>query len=243
MTATDTDKIRNASAGAGQGYILRTEELCRNFTMGREVVRAVDHVSIAILERRLTILRGRSGSGKTTLMNLIGTLDRPDEGLIYFGDSEISNASESERDEIRRGNMGFVFQSIALISLMSAYENVDFRMRVAGFNQREIQPRVEECLTIVGLGKRMHHRPHELSGGEQQRVAIARAIAHRPKIIFADEPTAELDTHTGLQVVKLFRKLVEEENLTVLMTTHDPSMMEVADHVFTMEDGKIVDEQ
>ena len=137
--------------------------------------------------------------------------------------------------------MGFVFQSIALIALMSAFENVDFRLRVAGYPVDRRTRRAEECLEIVGLRKRMEHRPNELSGGEQQRVAIARAIAHRPRLVFADEPTAELDTHTGLQVVKLFRDLVEREGLTVVMTTHDPSMMDVADKVFTLEDGVLVD--
>lgn len=136
--------------------------------------------------------------------------------------------------------MGFVFQSVALMPLMSAYENVDFGLRIAGFDPKERKKRAEECLSIVGLKKRMHHRSHELSGGEQQRVAIARAIAHKPKVVFADEPTAELDTHMGLQVMKVFKSLVEDEGLTVVVATHDINMMEIADMVYSLEDGQVV---
>jgi putative ABC transport system ATP-binding protein len=176
-------------------------------------------------------------------MNLLGALDQPDEGEIYFSGKEISKLPEKKRDLLRRESMGFVFQSVALIFQMSAYENVEFGLRVTGYDPRERGKRAEECLEMVGLGKRMNHRPHELSGGEQQRVAIARAIAHKPKVIFADEPTAELDTHMGLYVVKLFKDLVLKEGLTVVMTTHDPNMVEIADHVFTLEDGEIIDER
>ena len=223
--------------------IIRTENLSRDFPSGREIVHALAGVSVNILPQNLTILRGRSGSGKTTLINLLGALDRPSEGKILYGDQDITRISEHARDDIRRLEIGFVFQSIALIALMSAYENVEFALRVAGYSPRERRQRAEECLRYVGLHKRMHHRPHELSGGEQQRVAIARAFGHKPHIVFADEPTAELDTHTGLQVVKLFRNLVEKEGTTVVMSTHDPSMVDVADRVYTMVDGEIVDEQ
>ncbi len=223
--------------------IIRTEGLCRDFRSGRETVHALKNVNIEIKRGTLTILRGRSGSGKTTLINLLGALDTPTAGKIYFEDKEITNMSETKRDQLRRTRMGFVFQSVALISLMSAYENVEFGLRIAGYDPNKRKRRAEECLELVGLGKRMNHRSHELSGGEQQRVAIARAIAHEPSVIFADEPTAELDTNMGLQVVRLFKLMVEKQGVTVVMTTHDPSMMEIADHVFTLEDGEIVDEQ
>ena len=223
--------------------ILSTDKLTRDFQSGREVVRALKDVTLSIEKGRLTILRGRSGSGKTTLINLLGALDMPTKGNVYFEGADITKLPELKRDGIRRQYMGFVFQSVALISLMSAYENVEFGLRVAGYNAAERKKRAEECLNVVGLGKRMSHRTHELSGGEQQRVAIARAMAHKPRVIFADEPTAELDTHMGLQVVKVFRKLVEDEGMTVVMTTHDPSMMEIADLVYTLEDGEIIDEQ
>jgi putative ABC transport system ATP-binding protein len=223
--------------------ILRTDGVIRSFHSGRETVHALKSVSIYVEQGRLTLLRGRSGSGKTTLMNLLGALDHPNAGQIWFRDKDISKASESFRDDMRRKNIGFIFQSVALISMMSAYENVEFGLRVAGVKSRERRRRAEECLSLVGLAKRMHHRPQEMSGGEQQRVAIARAIAHRPDIVFADEPTAELDSHMGLQVMRLFKTLVEKEGLTVVITTHDPSMLEIADHAYTLEDGEIVDER
>lgn len=223
------------------GDIIRTEGLTRDFKSGSEVVHALKNVTISIEAGKLTILKGRSGSGKTTLMNLLGALDKPDAGKITFMDKNITTAHDNVKNELRRKRMGFVFQSIALISMMSAYENVEFGLRVAGIGVRDRMKRAQECLTLVGLAKRMNHRPQELSGGEQQRVAIARAIAHRPDIVFADEPTAELDTHMGLQVVRLFKTLVEQQGLTVVMTTHDPSMTDIADHVLTLEDGEIAD--
>ena len=221
--------------------IIRTEKLSRQFQSGREVVHALKDVNMEVESGTLTILRGRSGSGKTTLINLVGALDKPTEGQIWFDGQEITKLSEWKRDALRRNDMGFVFQSIALMPLMSAYENVEFGLRVAGFDPKERKKRAEECLTIVGLQKRMDHRPQELSGGEQQRVAIARAIAHRPKVVFADEPTAELDSNMGLQVIKVFKSLVQEEGLTVVMTTHDPSMIDIADCVYTLDDGMVSD--
>lgn len=223
--------------------IIRTADINRRFQSGRETIYALKNINMKIKPGTLTILRGRSGSGKTTLMNLLGALDKPDEGDIYFSGNKLSGLSEKKRDAIRRESMGFVFQSVALIFQMSAYENVEFGLRVAGYDSKLRGKRAQACLELVGLGKRMNHRPHELSGGEQQRVAIARAIAHSPKVVFADEPTAELDTHMGLYIVKLFKNLVIKEGLTVVMTTHDPNMVDIADHVFTLEDGEIVDER
>ena len=219
--------------------IIRVENISRNFIMGRETVQALKNVNISIKSGAFTILRGRSGSGKTTLINLIGSLDLPTAGKIQYLGSEITGLSEEERDNIRRNTMGFVFQSVAIISMFSAYENIEFGLRLSSYKLSERRARVEECLQLVNLGKRMHHMPAELSGGEQQRIAIARAIAHKPNVIFADEPTAQLDTHTGLQIVRLFKFLIEKEGLTVVMTTHDPEMMKVADEVYTLEDGEI----
>ncbi len=219
--------------------IIRAENLSREFPSGREVVHALSEVNMEVESGTLTILRGRSGSGKTTLINLIGALDQPTAGRIWFDGQEITALSEGKRDELRKNDMGFVFQSIALIPLMTAYENIEFGLRVAEFDPGKRRDRAEECLSMVGLQKRMHHRPQELSGGEQQRVGIARAIAHRPKVVFADEPTAELDTNMGLQVIKVFKDLVQQEGLTVVMTSHDPSMVGIADRVYTLEDGRI----
>ncbi len=217
--------------------IFRTEQLCRRFLSGHETIQVLDGINLVVPRQSLTMLKGRSGSGKTTLINLLGALDHPTSGKIYFGDQEITRMSENRRDKLRRHNMGFVFQSVALITSMTAFENVEFGLRVAGVDAKGRRERAEEVLTLVGLDKRMKHRTQELSGGEQQRVAIARAIAHRPSVVFADEPTAELDTNMGLQVVSLFRSLVEREGLTVIMTTHDPNMIELADLVFSLDSG------
>ncbi len=222
--------------------ILETKNICRDFKIGDgSIVHALKNVNIAIEKGKLTILRGRSGSGKTTLINILGALDKPTSGEVIFQDSDITKLSEKKRDMLRRFDMAFVFQSVALMSSMTAYENVDFGLRLAKYPYNKRSERVKYCLENVNLGKRMHHRPGEMSGGEQQRVAIARAISHEPSIIFADEPTAELDTTTSLQVVALFKKLTQEQGMTIIMTTHDPSMVDIADKVYTLEDGEIVE--
>lgn len=222
--------------------IYTTKNICREFKQGSQIVYALKNININIRQERLTIFKGRSGSGKTTLMNIMGGLDRPTSGIVIFDNKDFTKMHDNERDSIRRTDIGFVFQSIALISVMNAYENVEFGLRVAGKETKNWAKTVRKSLELVGLSKRMYHKPHQLSGGEQQRVAIARAIVHMPRIVFADEPTAELDTHLGLYVVQLFKRLVREEGITVIMTTHDPSMNEIADHVISIEDGEIVDE-
>lgn len=219
--------------------LIRMENITRSFKVGSEVIHAVNNISLTIEPNSFTLLQGPSGSGKTTLLNLIGALDYPAIGQIFFKDQDITLQSEEQRDKLRREEFGFVFQSVALISLMSALENIDFRLRISGYPTAERRNRAEKCLSLVNLKQRMIHRPHELSGGEQQRVAIARAIANKPSIIFADEPTGELDTHSGLQVVKIFKDLIEKEGVTVIMTSHDPNMADLADHVIEMEDGRL----
>ena len=222
--------------------IISTDNVNRIFHSGGETIHALRDITLDVLPGTLTVLKGRSGSGKTTLMNILGALDKPNDGKVFFGGREITAMPEVQRDALRLKDIGFVFQSVALISSMSAYENVEFSLRLSGAPRKEWRTRVEECMSFIGLKARMRHRPGELSGGEQQRVAIARAIAHRPRVIFADEPPAELDTMMGLQVMKLFRQLVRKEGITIVMTTHDPNMMELADHVYSLEDGAIVDE-
>jgi len=207
---------------------------------GGDTFWALKGLDLEIPKGKLTILRGRSGSGKTTLMNILSTLDSPTEGDILFHGESIARLSEKQRSRLRRTKIGFIFQSVALIPMMSAYENVEFSLRLAKYpgNRRA---RAEECLKMVGLGKRMGHLPQELSGGEQQRVAIARAIAHKPEVLFADEPTAELDTNTGLQVLKIFRDLCASEGVTIVMTTHDTGLMGLGDVLFHLEDGEFVE--
>ena len=220
--------------------IISASNIVRTFPIsGGGSFTAVDHVSLEVEAGTLSILRGRSGSGKTTLMNMLGALDYPTEGSILLNDKDITTLSESRREKIRRENIGFIFQSVSLIPMMTAYENVEFALRMADIKE-ERKKRVEECLKMVGLGNRMNHMPQELSGGEQQRVAIARAVAHHPAIIFADEPTAELDSHTSVSVVKLFKEMVANEHVTIVMTTHDVSLMDAGDRIFHLEDGKLI---
>lgn len=220
--------------------ILKTTDVTRKFPVaGSEDFVAVNKVSLDIPKGSLAILRGRSGSGKTTLMNMLGALDMPTDGQILFMEDDITKWSEAKRELLRREKIGFVFQSVSLIPMMTAYENVEFALRMAGVKMGR-KERVEECLKMVGLGGRMHHMPQEMSGGEQQRVAIARAVAHRPSIIFADEPTAELDSATAVSVMNLFKEMVKKENVTIVMTTHDTSLMGAGDVVYELEDGKLI---
>ena len=222
--------------------ILRAENISRSFKINDSTtVDALKDINLEVEKNKLVVLRGRSGSGKTTLINILGALDRPTGGDVYFDGKKITGLTDKEMDKLRRNDMSFVFQSVALIPTMTAYENVEFAMRLVGMPYAERVKRAKECLVRVGLEKRMHHRPGELSGGEQQRVAIARAISHKPKLIFADEPTAALDMPTGLAVMNLFKELVHTDGLTIVMTTHDTAMMEQCDVVYTLDDGRITD--
>lgn len=205
-------------------------------------VHALDGVSMEIKKGTLAILKGRSGSGKTTLLNILSALDMPTEGCVQFLDKNLEQMTEKDREMLRRYEMGFVFQSIALIPTMTAYENVEFALRLAKNDviNENTHDRVSELLERVGLSKRMDHMPDQLSGGEQQRVAIARAVVHRPKVVFADEPTGALDTAAGFEVMRLFRELIDDEDITIVMTTHDPNLMELGDEVFELSDGIVI---
>lgn len=219
--------------------ILTTTDVKRCFPVAGGEFWALKGISIEVPESSLTILKGRSGSGKTTLLNIIGALDAPTEGKVIFAGQDISNASDKQREKLRRSKIGYIFQSVALIPVMSAYENVEYALRLAGY-KGDYKERVMECLKMVGLSKRASHMPQELSGGEQQRVAIARAIAHKPEIIFADEPTGELDSATSLQVIGIFKELIAKEGITFVMTTHDPKLMDYGDMVYEIQDGEII---
>lgn len=223
-------------------HIIDARNVCRDFQIGDgSTVHALKGINLQIEPNRLSVLRGRSGSGKTTLINILGALDRPTSGEVLFLDNDITKLADKDRDKLRRVDMAFVFQSVALISTMTAFENVEFALRLTNLPYKERVERAKQSLVQVGLEKRMNHRPGEMSGGEQQRVAIARAISHSPKIIFADEPTAELDSPTAMAVMKLFQDIVHQNDLTIVMTTHDTAMMEMADIVYTLEDGVISD--
>ena len=220
-------------------YMIETKGVSRCFKTSGGDFWALKGIDMQAPKGALTILKGRSGSGKTTLLNIIGALDEPTQGQVFFGGKEITGMDEGKRTRLRRTEIGFAFQSVALIPMMSALENVEYALRLTRY-KGDRTARAVECLKLLGLGQRMHHLPQELSGGEQQRVAIARAIAHKPQVIFADEPTGELDTNTGLQVVKIFKELTESEGVTIIMTTHDPGLMELGDAVYELEDGEIV---
>ncbi|WP_217597785.1 ABC transporter ATP-binding protein [Cohnella sp. GbtcB17] len=212
----------------------------RSFDVGGQKLRVLKGINLTLEPNQLIMLKGRSGSGKTTLMNLMGGLDRPTEGEIFFQGKPFHQWNDDKRTEVRRKDIGFIFQAYALMPLLSAYENVELSLRMAKKPRSEWKSRVTACLELVGLAKRMHHRPFEMSGGEQQRVAIAKAIAHRPSLLLADEPTAELDSQMAAQVMAVFREIVRTENVTICMTTHDTTIMEVADHVYEMVDGVFV---
>jgi len=221
-------------------YIIETKNLHKSFPLGNDSIEVLKGIDLKVPRGKLTILKGRSGSGKTTLLNILSLLDGPTEGTVLIDGEDISQKSDSEKEKIRRYHMGFVFQSVALVPILSAYENVEFGMKLAEY-QGDRDRRIKEVLGIVGLSKRMSHMPIQMSGGEQQRVAIARAVGHSPKIIFADEPTGALDTDSGIAVMKLFKELVEKEGITILMTTHDPNLMQLGDVVYEMEDGLLAE--
>ncbi|GFN30430.1 ABC transporter ATP-binding protein [Paenibacillus xylaniclasticus] len=212
----------------------------RSFQVGGQPLHVLKGITMQIVPNQLVMLRGRSGSGKTTLLNMLGGLDQPSKGEIWFDGKPFHKLGDGDRTLIRRRDIGFIFQAFALMPLLSAWENVELSLRMAGVPKKEWKDRVAHCLRLVGLEKRMHHRPFELSGGEQQRVAIAKAIAHRPKLLLADEPTAELDSQMAAQIMAVFQNIIAAEQVTICMTTHDPTILEVADHVYEMVDGKFI---
>jgi ABC-type lipoprotein export system ATPase subunit len=213
----------------------------RTFRSAGSTVQAVRDVSIEVTHGEFLAIVGRSGSGKTTLLNLIAGLDRPDSGEIFIDGEEISSYGEGRMTELRRHKVGFVFQSFGLLPLLSAAENVELALRIAGAGLRERTQRTRDLLERVGLTERSDHRPYELSGGEQQRVAVARALANEPQLVIADEPTGELDSTTGAQIFALLRE-VSDSGVTVITATHDPFVIEHVDRVIEMTDGAIANE-
>lgn len=218
--------------------MIEMEHINRIFPVPGGTFQALKDIDAQIDVGTFTILKGRSGSGKTTLLNIIGALDLPTSGRICMEGKDLTTMSEYEREELRRKQMGYVFQAVSLIPAMNAFQNVEFSMRLSGVKSPgERQERVEECLKMVGLGNRMTHMPAEMSGGEQQRVAIARAFAHRPRLILADEPTAELDSAMAAEITRIFREMTRKEGITVVMTTHDVGLMGAGDQIIELENG------
>ena len=219
--------------------VIKAEGITRIFPVPGGEFTALKGINAEVPKGTFAILKGRSGSGKTTLMNIIGTLDDPTNGVVYLNGKAIEGMNANEREELRRKEMGFVFQSVSLIPSLNAFQNVEFSMRMAGIRpSKERDKRVEECLNLVGLHNRMNHMPAEMSGGEQQRVAIARSLAHGPKLILADEPTAELDSAMAAKVTEIFKEMTRKEGITVLMTTHDVGLMDAADMIIELENGE-----
>jgi putative ABC transport system ATP-binding protein len=216
-----------------------TEDLTRTFGAGHTATRALRGVSFTVPAASLVALRGRSGSGKTTLLNIVGGLDRPDSGRVVVAGQDVTAMSGRERMRLRRTSVAFIFQSFGLIPILSAAENIGVPLRIAGVDPREREERVRLMLDIVGLSDHGRQRPGELSGGQQQRVAIARALAGRPDVLLADEPTGQLDSETAKQIMRLLRVVVASEGITVLVATHDPSLIGLADSVLVLEDGQI----
>jgi putative ABC transport system ATP-binding protein len=221
--------------------MVETRGLGRAFEVGPVVVHALRDVDLSVGRGQLVAVRGRSGSGKTTLLSLIGGLDRATSGDVVVDGQSVGSMSADALVELRRRKIGFIFQAFGLLSILSAAENVEVPLRLVRAAPVQREERVGTLLELVGLGQRARHRPHELSGGEQQRVAIARALANRPDLLLADEPTGQLDSATGRSIMSLLRAVVRSEGVTAIIATHDPTLIDLADRVIELRDGRIVD--
>ena len=220
--------------------VVRTEDATRSFKAGKLETSALRGVSVSIESGEFTALVGPSGSGKTTLLQLIGCLDQPTTGRVFINGQDVSRLNRNQRADMRRTSIGFVFQFFALIPTLTAYENVEMPLLLAGKPPEERRTLVQQLLDSVGLADRADHRPDQLSGGEQQRVAVARALAGGPTLILADEPTANLDTANGEQVMTTMTRLNQETGVTFVFATHDPRVVKFARRVITLQDGLVV---
>ena len=220
--------------------LVSVHNLERVFRFGSGQIRAIHDLDMEVFSGQLFVITGRSGAGKTTLLNLLAGLDQPTSGTICITRQDLSELSEGELTRLRRRDIGFVFQSFALLPLLSAYENVELPLRIAGWGKGKRHGRIEECLELVGLGDRAGHRPYELSGGERQRVAIARALVHRPSLVLADEPTGELDSATGALVFTLLKNIVKKEKVAIIVATHDLAMAGSATVNRELSDGTFI---
>lgn len=222
--------------------IIKVENVKKIYRMGDNEVRALDGVSLVVEEGEFLIVMGPSGSGKTTLLHLMGCLDKPTEGEIYIASTPVSKLNDSQLAKIRNKMVGFVFQQFNLLPRLTALENVELPMIYAGVPKSARQKKAKELLELVGLGDRLHHRPTQLSGGQMQRVAIARALANDPMVLLADEPTGNLDSKSGEEILKIFSEL-NERGQTIIIVTHDPEVAKHAGRIVRMRDGKIVSEE
>lgn len=221
--------------------VTRIENVTRIYKTGMLETQALRGISLSIENGEFTALVGPSGSGKTTLLQLIGCLDQPTSGKVFITGKDVSQLNRNQRADIRRGTIGFIFQFFALIPTLSAYENVEMPLLLTGSGNSERKERVTKLLEAVGLADRSHHRPDQLSGGEQQRVAVARALSTNPSLVLADEPTANLDTANGKQVMETMTRLNQETGVTFVFATHDPRVIQYARRVITLRDGLVVE--
>jgi putative ABC transport system ATP-binding protein len=240
MTATAGSVFPAAIPAVDATPMVRAVALQRDFPSGDGVVHALRGVDLTVERGEILAVRGRSGSGKTTLLNLLGGLDRPTAGSVAIDGRGISTLHEAGLVELRRTTVSYIFQTFGLIPILSAAENVEIPLRLLRTEPRVRDRRVDELLALVGLAGRAHHRPAELSGGEQQRVAVARALASHPKLLLADEPTGQLDLETGRTVMILLRTVVRAEGVTAVVATHDPMMLDLADRVVELRDGALI---
>jgi putative ABC transport system ATP-binding protein len=220
--------------------VVKIENITRVYQVGKIETQALRGVNLSIKNGEFTALVGPSGSGKTTLLQMIGCLDQPTSGHVFINEKEVTKLNRNQRADMRRGHIGFIFQFFALIPTLSAYENIEMPLLLNGHNAKERHERVTELLKAVDLADRANNRPDQLSGGQQQRVAIARALATKPALILADEPTANLDTANGHQVMDIMKKLNKETGVTFVFATHDPRVISYAERVVTLEDGLVV---
>lgn len=231
---------RRPASEPALGPMVETRDLSRDYDMPGGPVHALREVSLRVGRGQLVALRGRSGSGKTTFLSLVGALDRPTRGSVSVEGLAVSELPESQLIGFRRRRVGFIFQAFGLIPILSAAENVEVPLRLVRAESRARDERVEELLDLVGLAGRAKHRPHELSGGEQQRVAIARALANRPSLLLADEPTGQLDSQTGRGIMALLHDVARSQGATVIVATHDPMLIDIADRIVELGDGRVV---
>ena len=220
---------------------LSAVNVSKTFQTGAGPLHALTEVSLAVEAGELLVLRGPSGSGKTTLLSILGGLDAPDAGSVLYGDTDITTLDEAGHVEARRTTLGYVFQNFGLVPVLSAAENVELPLRIQGVDPATRASRVEEVLELVGLAGQSRQRPYELSGGQQQRVGIARALVGRPQILLADEPTGQLDSGTAASMMDLFSSLVASQGLAAVISTHDPLLMQRADTVVEIHDGRVVE--
>ncbi|MFW9873430.1 MAG: ABC transporter ATP-binding protein [Candidatus Thorarchaeota archaeon] len=248
MRKTKKSRKQNALLKDLKEYELDSEAMIQTFNLTKIYnitegidIRALNGVSINIKKGEFVSVMGPSGSGKTTLLNMIGALDNPTSGAVYINRTNIAHMDDKQRTNLRLKEIGFIFQFYNLVPVLSAFENVELPMIFAARTKQEINKNVNRFLDLVGLSEKKDHLPSELSGGEQQRVAIARALCNEPSILIADEPTGELDTKMGMEIVKLLRELNLELNQTILMVTHDPMVGALAERMLKMRDGKIIE--